>query len=181
MPLIISEEEREIIEKNIHEFYHWKLDEYKLEFIAEWDNERIPWIVAIPTKLRVDFSPKFIIMPDHSLITPRDPQAFEKIVATFYPKISKEDAKPLALLAIGFGRWDHSIGVLWTQNLEHYLPKNHIRQITEPILEQKGNIIHISFYTFEPELMRVSDCLLKIQTNHCEFNVKTYREGKTYD
>jgi hypothetical protein len=170
----INPEFRSIIESHIEKTVNWEKNTYKLKPIDQWDHSKVPLIVAIPTVLKVDFSPMYVIMPDKGLISLWDENAFQRISAAYFPNPKDSDAKMLAFLAIHFGKWNQPIGrVIWT-NVGDKVPKNKLRSKQEPTLRKKGKVTILEFYVMEGERLRISDCKVEINGEKTTFYAITY-------
>lgn len=151
--------------KSIHSFiqtkYKWKSDMYKLEWMAEWDQSKIPFMVAIPTKLKVDFSPSFILMKNDSILTMWEPDGFQKVIKEYLLPLQTTDATMIAELAVKFAIFGKPIGVLFHGSLEGHKTKKKIpRPQSAPLAILKGEKMHIEFYTYDYELLKLYNCVL---------------------
>ncbi len=143
--------------------YGWTPDAYKLEFRADWDHAKIPIVVAIPTKLKVDFSPTFAILPDGTFLTPHDKGALECILRTTFVQLRAEDAKAVAELAIWFGDFGDTVGHLWLNPVEGRVPADQLpRMDPHPTLRKDGTTFIVEFYAYNYELLILSDCIVEI-------------------
>jgi hypothetical protein len=171
MSLSLSRNQRDEIHKYVKDRLEWGPDEYKMGLMDEWDNSRVPLVVGIPTKRKVDHSPMFVILPDGSLVGRTYPDAFERILAAYFTSLNDSDATALAQLALWFGRFENVVGALWTRDITGKIPKSQIkRSQTEPALRITKKGFVISFYAYDYELLRLSDCTVTMESGGARFS-----------
>ena len=153
--------------KHVKEFIkqndHWNEKDYKLEMLAEWDNQRLPIVVAIPTKLKIDYSPRFAILPDGGFVTPRDDKAFERIMAAAFPDVTSQDANAIAELSIMFAAFGKPVGKVYPNAIDPgRIGEKLKRKQSGATCKTKGSTIIIEFYTHDYELLDFYDCTITI-------------------
>jgi hypothetical protein len=160
----ISAAQREFIVRSIAEHYHWDQADYELELLEDWDNERLPIVLAIPRE-RIPFSPKFALLPrSRELVADSAPDALERILAEVFRSIGPEDAPALAELALMFGRFSAPVGRLWTRALVGRLPGDRLpRQEAKPVYRKEGDAHVVEFYSYDGELQHFYDCSLRVE------------------
>ncbi len=159
----LTASQKKAMQQEIQTRYGWIPDAYKLEFRADWDHAKIPIVVAIPTKLKVDFSPTFAILPDGTLLTPHDKGALECILRTAFAHLQPEDAKVIAELALKFGDFGDTVGHLWLNPVEGRVPANLLpRTDSHPTLHKDGSSYIVEFYSYNYELLILFDCTVEI-------------------
>ncbi len=158
---IIPQSQRQMIKRAIAQKPGWAEDTYELDLMAEWDNRRLPIVIALPQKMLVPFSPKFAMLPSGRMVASHDPDGLSRIIDEVYFKAEAKDATSLAKLALWFGRFDVPVGTL----LEHR-PANAPAKLPRPDLEPKlavaGAEKHVDFYAYNYDLRQMFDCRLRI-------------------
>ncbi len=159
----LTAHQKKAMQQEIQARYGWTPDAYKLEFRAEWDHAKIPIVVAIPTKLKVDFSPTFAILPDGKLLTPHDEGALERILRTAFAQPQVEDANAIAEVALIFGDFGDAVGHLWLNPVEGRVPPGLLQRTDpHPTLHWDGSACIVEFYAYNYELLILSDCAVEI-------------------
>jgi hypothetical protein len=153
------------MEKIIRDRYHWEPGDYTLEYRAEWDQTRLPHIIAVHKTKKIDWSPHFFILPDKSLVTPGDPDGFMKVFLNVFTPINGKDAHMLAELALYFGLFGSPVGHLWTGPVDNKMKNGPIpRKDPEPVIElSSGGSAVLKFYSYDYELMVLHDCTVEFQ------------------
>jgi len=165
------------LEKIIQLEDKWSPDEYNLELLADWPNDRLPIFVGIPTKRKVDYSPTYALLPDGSLISHHDKEGFKKILVQLSSSFGPNDAKFIAELTLRFVAFKYPVGRLWLNSLENKLPINkRPRPDSIPVLKQEKGAIIVEFYTYDYELLRLSDCRVKIKGSDYELDAKVLKK-----
>jgi hypothetical protein len=156
-PRALGTEQLGSIKEYITKVYQWKETQYEVKWWEGIDQKRVPILVAIPRILDAH-SPFFALLPDATIVTHFDVDAYIRIVNAYFPKIAKEDAPMLADLFLHFGKCPYAVGMF--------------RQVLD--VKQKKDHVRIEFLTKEMEMMRESTCILKIYRDRFEFdaNVK---------
>lgn len=171
--LAISHDVRKKLEKMILEEDKWSSDEYQLEFRTDWPHDRLPIIVGIPTKRKVDYSPTFALLSDGTIISHHNKQGMQKILSQISSSIGPNDAKFIAELTLLFAKFKYPVGRLWLNDLESKLPKNkRPRSNSSPLLKQEKGKIIVEFYTYDFELLRLSDCRVIITGSEYQLEAK---------
>jgi len=167
-------------ETTIREFiltkYRWKPNMYTLEWMEDWDQSKIPFIVAIPTQLKVDFSPSFIILKNGDIITMWETDGFQRVISEYLLPLQTSYAKILAELALKFGVFGKPIGVLFRSSFEGRKTQKKLpRTQSLPICTLKGDQMVLEFYTYDYELLRLYDCRidLKVSGSAIQIQVKS--------
>jgi hypothetical protein len=141
----------------------WNSDEYTLELRADWNHEKLPLIVAIPLKRKIDWSPKFFVLPDNSVVSPNDEKGLEKILTQVFSVITEQDAQMLAELSLAFGIYGRPVGVLFQGSVEGRLtPEKIPRKDALPVLVKSDDVVTIKFYSYDYELLYLYDCTFTI-------------------
>lgn len=165
------------IKELIKENEHWSDKDYKLEMRAEWDNDKLPIVVAIPTKLKTDYSPRFAILPDDSIVTPRDEKSFENLVTAAFPTISPQDANAIAELAVMFAAFGKSIGKLYPNPIDQSrIGEKLKRKDPGAVYKKKGSTTIIEFYTHDYELLNFYDCSIIINGSDIKCSAKQLKK-----
>lgn len=163
---------REYVKKQVG----WSPDGYELEFMSDWDNSRVPIVVGIPSKMKIDFSPIFAILPDGSLSAWDQPHAFEIIITKYFSQVGASDALALAKLSVWFGRFEIDIGELWARDVKGKIPEKHVqRPQFAPVLKINGDGFDLGFYAYDYELLRLSDCTVLMNSGKATFKATKYR------
>jgi hypothetical protein len=153
----------EWMKSKILELYGWNPDEYELTLRANWDHSKLPLIVALPNKRKVDWSPKFYVLPDKSIVYPGQVNGLNRILAAVFKKIEEKDAKMLAELSIAFGVYGKPVGTVFTGTVEGRIPDDKMpRKDTAPALVVAGNVFTVEFYSYDYELLVLYNCTFKI-------------------
>ncbi len=164
------------MQRRVKERLGWNPDDYELEFMAEWDNSRVPLVAGIPTKMKIDFSPIFAILPDGILLSVEQPKAFERIVTGLVTPVKATDAMMLAQLSVWFGRFNDVIGESWPRSVDGKIPKKQIqRSETEPVLRVNREGFELRFYAYDYELLRLSDCTVRMKSGTATFTCIKYQ------
>jgi hypothetical protein len=162
-PLPVDANSISRMKSKIKELYGWNESEYNLELRAEWDNAKLPCIVAIPTEKKIDWSPKFFVLPDKSIVYPGEPDGLSRILGAVFQKIEKTDARMLAELSIAFGIYGKPVGIVFDEPIQGRIPENVIpRKESEPQLMRSNNSIVVYFYSYDYELLILYDCAFTI-------------------
>jgi hypothetical protein len=169
----ITSEQKKNIEKEIKTRYNWHPGDYELDFLAEWDHSKIPIIVALPTKYKVDFSPRFAILQDETLCTPHDENALNRIIQVAFPKVDSSQTKAIIELCLLFGDFHAPIKRIWDQPIENRIPSKLLkRKDSNPTFKIDGSKSVIEFYSYDYELMKFYDCKIKISQKGIELVAK---------
>ncbi len=165
-PAGLEREHLENIRNQIKEHQGWKPHEYSLEHRAEWDHDRLPLIIAIHKELMIDWSPHFFILPDNSLLTPYDDDAFNKVLEQVFPEINEDDAHMLAELSLIFGVFGTFVGDLDNSPSAYGLNEGiTLRDNKNPTIRISENTIILEFYSYDYELLILYDCIIRIENN----------------
>ncbi|HME51898.1 MAG TPA: hypothetical protein VKM55_06755 [Candidatus Lokiarchaeia archaeon] len=175
--LPLTTEQVKHVKNSIKQNDHWNEKDYKLEMLAEWDNQRLPIIVAIPTKLKIDYSPRFAILPDGNLITPRDDKAFETIMAAIFQEITPQDANTIAELAIMFSAFEKPVGKIYPNAIDPGRIGEKLKR-KEPgaVFKKKGSTITIEFYTHDYELLYFYDCVIAMNNTDIKCSARQLKK-----
>nr|MDO8110693.1 hypothetical protein [Candidatus Sigynarchaeota archaeon] len=160
--LPLRPDQLKLIVDNIKAVDGWNEGDYELALRAEWDNQRLPIIVALPRHLKVDYSPTFALMPDGNIVTPHDETAFKKILAHVYTVIVPADAAAIAELAVMFGAFGQPVGRVYTNQIRDRVGEKLKRKETGPVYKKKGSTHVIEFYTHNYDLLFFCDCIVEI-------------------
>jgi hypothetical protein len=169
----LTADQEKKIRKMIQTKYSWKPDMYKLEWREEWDQSRVPLIVAIPTKLKVDFSPSYIIMKNGEVISMWETDGFQKVIKEYLIPFQSTDAVLIAELAVKFAIFGKPIGGLFNGSLEGRKTKKKIpRPQSIPQAFLKGDKMRLAFYTYDYELLKLYNCEIVLTINPSKFELK---------
>jgi hypothetical protein len=170
---IIPSELRTTLEQNIKAIHNWIPEDYKLQYLDLWPNDRLPIIVAIPTKYKVDYSPTYAILPDGQIISQYDKEGIKKILIQLYPSITSKDARFIAELFLKFALFSYPVGRLWEYSLDNKIDsKKQPRKESFPVMKTEKGAFILEFYTFNSDLNLLSDCRVKIQGSGYEMEAK---------
>ncbi len=172
--LVLTETQKIQVENYISSCFHWEKSQYELQYWPVWNVQKVPVFVALP-KILDAHSPFFVMMKDGRILTQAEDNAFQKIIHEFYPKITATDAEELVKLALHFGNPPNPVGELYTQSRPDYTMP---RKNPAPKYRTRKGIHIIQFYTYNYDLMRMSDCELRISTNKVKFLVKSLQKKK---
>ncbi len=172
--LVLTDAQKIQVEKYISTCYNWKSSQYELDWWPEWDINKVPVFIALP-KIVDAHSPFFVLMKDGRILTQAEDKAFEKIINEFYSKIIATDAEELVKLALHFGNPPNPVGELYTQLRNDF---NMPRKNPTPKYQARKGVHIIQFYTYNYDLMRMSDCELRIFADKVEFVVKPLQKKK---
>jgi hypothetical protein len=139
----------------ITKVYQWKESQYELTWWEGIDQNRVPILVALP-KILDAHSPFFAFLPDNTSVTYFDTDAYIRIVNAYFPKIVKEDAPMLAELFLHFGKTPYAVG-MFRKVIGYRKTRSHVL---------------IEFQSKEMEMLRESNCILKIYPDRFEFDAK---------
>jgi hypothetical protein len=163
------------MQRRVKEHLGWDPDQYELEFMTDWDNSRVPLVAGIPTKMKIDFSPIFAILPDGTLLSTEQPNAFEMVASKLVTPMRTTDAMMLAELSVWFGRFNDVIGEVWPRSVEGKIPKRQVRRSeTEPVLKTDRQGFELKFYAYDYELLRLSDCTVRMKSGIATFTCTKY-------
>ncbi len=172
--LVLSEEQKKQVEQYISHCFHWTLSQYELAWWPEADINKVPVFIALP-KILDAHSPFFIVMKDGRILTQAEDNAFLKIIHEFYPKITAADAEYLVKLALHFGNPPNPVGELYVQSRDDF---NMPRKNPAPTYQARKGVHIIQFFTYNYDLMRMSDCELRIIADKVDFLVKPLQKKK---
>lgn len=158
----LSEAQRLLITREVERKTGWRDGQYDLRMMAEWDNDRVPVVVAIP-KIPDASSPKFVALPDGRLTSVYEPDALDRIVRAAYPKPAPGDARALAQLALWFGHFGQAVGTLPVGRPSN-TPSSLPRADLAPVLATDGDAVDVDFYTYDYSMRRMFDCRLTLTT-----------------
>ncbi|MBN2440540.1 MAG: hypothetical protein JXJ04_04325 [Spirochaetales bacterium] len=161
--LKLSPAQKNIMHRLIAEHDAWFGKEYVLEFLEEWDNARLPIVLAIPAKLLVDYSPCFAIMPDNRVLSAYEKDAFKTIIKEVFPDITEADAPLIAELSIMFGGFGAYVGVIYDGMVKGRSSSNRqLRSTSDIYYKKQGENHRIEFYSYDYELLLMYDCRISI-------------------
>jgi hypothetical protein len=144
--------------------------DYKLSLLGQWDNDRLPIIVADPAEAYFEqrIMVYFAVFPDGTLVSEYE-FPLERILAAVFSDVSKEDAAKIAKLATLFGNFKASVGFL-TDFVRPGVadPQAMPRPDTKVHLRRDGAVMIVEFYTYQALRSQLYDCSVRIEGGHVQ-------------
>jgi hypothetical protein len=163
MQLELTKDQKKYIENDIKTKYNWESKEYEIKLLAEWDNSKVPIFTANQKERKIEFAPKYALLPNGKFITPWEKDALTTLLRLGYPNPEPKDVKFIAELAIMFGDFKEKNLHLWLNPVQDRISKKNLkRKDPNPILSKDGTNITIEFYAYNYDLMQFFDCSIKI-------------------
>lgn len=161
----LVERHRGALANAAHTSRGWSPAQYDLCALPEWDEARLPIIVATPRNLHDASSLLLAILPNGQLVTSDDATAFATLARHLAPSLVANDARVIATLAVLFNAFATS--PLPVGRLVEFVPVSRTALAlprAEPAAsyERHGPQHLVRFYTYNDQLRELFDCIVAI-------------------